>query len=188
MLRDAVSRTANVERTGRHKWVNTSIPWTLFIYVLLIYQYTIHSYINRILVSLTKCIWCTENIVFWKVRIWWMRVEGFATFFYHEIVCQVEGNFRGELLHSSEFSVWVRDLQLNMYTPRHFFEILLNQSEIRLYLPFPNRFGYKRSSVFIQINRKMVNEIWFRFDLIRFRKNVSVCGYEFVKVTRSARC
>ena len=27
-----------------------------------------------------------------------------------------------------------------------------------------------------QINRYMVNAIWFRFDLIRFRKDFSVCG------------
>ena len=26
-----------------------------------------------------------------------------------------------------------------------------------------------------QVNRKMVNTIWFRFDLIRFRKDLSVC-------------
>ena len=26
MPRDAVSRTANVERTGRHKWVNIGLP------------------------------------------------------------------------------------------------------------------------------------------------------------------
>ena len=30
-------------------------------------------------------------------------------------------------------------------------------------------------SVWYQINRKMVNNIWFRFDLIRFRKYFSVC-------------
>ena len=29
--------------------------------------------------------------------------------------------------------------------------------------------------IWIQMNRKMVNTIWFRFDLIRFRKKISVC-------------
>ena len=33
----------------------------------------------------------------------------------------------------------------------------------------------KRTSVWIQINRKMVNTIWFQVDLIRFRKYFSVC-------------
>ena len=32
-----------------------------------------------------------------------------------------------------------------------------------------------RRHVWFQINRKMVNTIWFRFDLIRFGKDFSVC-------------
>ena len=36
-------------------------------------------------------------------------------------------------------------------------------------------FGTKQKSVWFQINRKMVNKIWFRVDLIRFRKDFSVC-------------
>ena len=53
-------------------------------------------------------------------------------------------------------------------TQRSLFEILLNQTEIRLYLPCTNWFGTKRTSVWFQINKIMVNTIWFRFDLIRF--------------------
>ena len=60
-------------------------------------------------------------------------------------------------------------------TQRNLFEILLNQTEIRLYLPFFDWFGTKRTSVWFQINWKMVNTIWFLFDLIRFRKYFSVC-------------
>ena len=58
-----------------------------------------------------------------------------------------------------------------------FFEILLNQTEIKLYLPFSDWFGTKRTSVWFQINRKMVNTIWFRLELMRFRKDFffSVC-------------
>ena len=48
-------------------------------------------------------------------------------------------------------------------------EILSNQPEIRLYLPCPGRFGTKRTSVWLQIDRKMVNTIWFWFDSIRSR-------------------
>ena len=62
----------------------------------------------------------------------------------------------------------------SFYTQRNLFEILLNQSEIRWYLPFPDWFRTKRMSVWFQINRKMVTTIWFRFDLTRFRKDFSV--------------
>ena len=41
------------------------------------------------------------------------------------------------------------------YTHRNIFEILLNQPEIRLHLPFSDWFGSKRTSVWIQINRKL---------------------------------
>ena len=60
---------------------------------------------------------------------------------------------------------------------RNIFEILLNQSEIRLYLPFSDWFRSKQTSAWFQISRKMVNTIWFRFDLIRFKKYFSVCNY-----------
>ena len=45
------------------------------------------------------------------------------------------------------------------YTKRIFFEILLNQSEIRLYLPFSDWFWTKRKSVWFKINQKMVKSI-----------------------------
>ena len=38
-------------------------------------------------------------------------------------------------------------------------EILLNQTEIRLYLPCTDRFETKRTSVWFQINRRMVHTI-----------------------------
>ena len=49
----------------------------------------------------------------------------------------------------------------------NFFEILLYQTEIRLYLPFSDLFGTKRTSISFQSNRCMVNTIWFGLDLIR---------------------
>ena len=60
-------------------------------------------------------------------------------------------------------------------TQRKLFEILLNQPEIRLYLPFYDWFRSKWTSVSFQINRKMVNTIWFWVYFIRFRKDFSVC-------------
>ena len=47
-------------------------------------------------------------------------------------------------------------------------EILLNQTEIRLYLQFSDWLETKRTYVWFQINWKMINTIWFLFDLIRF--------------------
>ena len=68
-----------------------------------------------------------------------------------------------------------------VYTQRNIFQISLNQTEIRFCLPFSVWFGTKRTlSVWFQINWKIVNTIWFRFDLRRFRKYFSVC--------RSALC
>ena len=69
----------------------------------------------------------------------------------------------------------LRKVPLNIYTQRNIFQILLNQLQIRLYLPFSAWFGSKRTSVWIQINRKMVYTIWFWVDLIIFRKKFSVC-------------
>ena len=62
-----------------------------------------------------------------------------------------------------------------VYTQRNLFEVLLDQPEISLYLPFSDWFWTKWMSVWFQINRKMVNTIWFQFDLIRSRKGFSVC-------------
>ena len=59
-------------------------------------------------------------------------------------------------------------------TQRNLFEILLNQTEIWLYLPFSDWFGTKRTSVWFQINRIMVNTIRFRFDF----ENISLRGDE----------
>ena len=73
--------------------------------------------------------------------------------------------------------LWVYTCHLHVYLTRqrNLFEILLNQTKIRLYLPFSDWFGTKRTFFWFQLNWKMVNKIWFRFDLIRFRKDFSVC-------------
>ena len=62
------------------------------------------------------------------------------------------------------------------YTQRNIFQILFNQPEIKLYLPCTDWFGTKRTSVWIKINRKMVNTTWFRVNLIRFLKKC-LCVY-----------
>ena len=75
------------------------------------------------------------------------------------------------------------DRHVMMYTKRNIFEILLNHTEIRLYLPFCDRFGIKRTSVWFQINRNMVYKIWFRCDLISFRKYFSLCKTWKIRTT-----
>ena len=68
-------------------------------------------------------------------------------------------------------------LAADAHAQKNLFEMLLDQTEIRLYLLFSGWFGTKRTSVWFQINRKMVNTIWYRFGLIRFRKDFSVCTH-----------
>ena len=46
------------------------------------------------------------------------------------------------------------------------------------YLPLFDWFGTKQWSVWIRINRKMVNTIWFQVDLIRFRNDFTVCSLQ----------
>ena len=48
------------------------------------------------------------------------------------------------------------------------FRLIWNQTDVHL----------------ISINRKMVNTIWFRVDLIRFLKNFSVCIFVSAKIWR----
>ena len=52
---------------------------------------------------------------------------------------------------------WVR--KVSIYKQRNLFEILLNQPEIRLYLPFSDWFGTERNSVWLKIHRERVNTI-----------------------------
>ena len=47
-------------------------------------------------------------------------------------------------------------------TQRNLFNILLYEPEIRLYLLFSYLFETKRTSVWFQINRKMINAIGFQ--------------------------
>ena len=68
--------------------------------------------------------------------------------------------------------VWV-------YTQINLFEIWINQIEIILYIPFSDWFGSKRTFVWFYINRKMVDTIWLRLDLISYREDFSVCTVQW---------
>ena len=60
---------------------------------------------------------------------------------------------------------------------RNLLEILLNQTGIRLYLQFPIDLEPNGRTIGVPNQSEKVNTIWFRFDLIRFRKDFSVCIY-----------
>ena len=63
-------------------------------------------------------------------------------------------------------------------TQRNLFGILLNQTEIRLYISFSGWFGAKRLSVWFQINQKIAYTFRFRFDSIIIQKHIPVCIYK----------
>ena len=56
MPRDAVSRTANVERTGRHKWVNTSRSESMYEQTDKFFQHLIKSNQNQIVFTIFQLI------------------------------------------------------------------------------------------------------------------------------------
>ena len=68
------------------------------------------------------------------------------------------------------------------YAQKNLFKILLNQTEIRLYLKCTDWLSTKQTSIWFQINWKMVNTIWFLFDSIRFWKDFSVLILQSVQV------
>ena len=130
------------------------------------------NYIFRFLLLCSK---------FWIICIFFSRPVFCLHTYTTKIICCISVNQT-----SSDFHPWwtygtdiapygamsVRWLRVSQ---RNLFVIVLNQTEIRLYLPFSDWFGTKRTSVWFQINRKMVNTVWFWFDLIKCRKDFSVC-------------
>ena len=90
----------------------------------------------------------------------------------------------GELVYITNFLrlYFISNLRFNItvtlcfaYSKRNLFEMLLNQTEIRFYFPCTNWFGTIRTSAWFHINWIISNKIWFRYDLIIFRKDFSVC-------------
>ena len=91
-----------------------------------------------------------------------------------KIMCQ---NIRMERSQFTGIKITSFSKSYFLFTPNYFFEIWLKQPGIISYLPFSEWFRSKRTSIWIHINRKMLNTIWFQVDLIRFRKDFSVCSY-----------
>ena len=57
-----------------------------------------------------------------------------------------------------------------------------------MYLPFSNWIGSKRTSVWISINRKLVNTIWFQVNLIIFREKFCACRTPLARLQRTYIC
>ena len=95
---------------------------------------------------------------------------------------------RGVRNHVAMAGGWITNepTRLNVHTRKSFLKPFLNQPGIMLYLPCSGWFGSKRMSVWFQINRKMVNTIWFRVDLMRFRKDFSVCSHQIQRLEDAA--
>ena len=108
-----------------------------------------------------------------RLSAWWGQNWGDPLNPLNKMVLWCPRGFRGNL----DYSCLTGDSYSlsDSYTLRNIFEILLNQPEIRLYLPHSDWFGTKRTSVWFHINRKMVNTNWFRFDSIGFQKYFPVC-------------
>ena len=64
----------------------------------------------------------------------------------------------------------------NLHTETYFRNRIKSNRNLIVFLPCTDWFGIKRTlSLRFQINLKMVNTIWFRFDLARFWTHFSVC-------------
>ena len=171
MLRDAVSRTANVERNGGHKWVkreawclSDSQRWKRF---HLMQRYEVGN-LERIFFPFFSGLYCVVFCRDFKpyfrdfdpVRVSWttrikkkdLRVMGVQLKASHKplntiVLWRSEGFQRGPQLalyaakRQSLGQLYVWPLLLFqwgwlIWNQRSFFEILLNQAGIRLYLPF----------------------------------------------------
>ena len=53
----------------------------------------------------------------------------------------------------------IERVHIGYYIQKHFFELLSDQTEIKLYTLFSDLFGTKRTSAWFQINRNIVNTI-----------------------------
>ena len=74
--------------------------------------------------------------------------------------------------------IWRRQIKSRTRTEKSFTN-LIKSNRNQIVFTFSDWFGINRTSDWFQINQKMVNTIWFRFDLIRIRKDFSVCTDKF---------
>jgi len=69
--------------------------------------------------------------------------------------------------HLTETRAWQDACYLRIHTEKYF-RNLIKSNRNQIVLTIFRLFGTKRMSVWFHINRKMVNTIWFQFDLLRF--------------------
>ena len=88
---------------------------------------------------------------------WWWEVRAFQGM--KVAAWSVFGNKTNVSADNANTRSLSGDARLQTHTQRNIFQVLLNQTEIRLYLPLSDWFGTKRTSVWFKINRKMINTI-----------------------------
>ena len=126
---------------------------------------------------------------FYKISLFKIICRAYVIFLIADPQCTKKANAKQKCHNALQniANIYIYINAVYICRERNIFEIFLNQTEIRLYLPFSDWFGSKRMSVWFQINRKMVNTIWFLFDLIRFRKDFSVCSRRREKCSSAVR-
>ena len=145
-------------------------PWKMYLFILSIFlNCSAENYLLGNWKSASTVIWTyTDESILMCVTIdsdWYRTKQG-------SVWCQINRKgvitirilldttrFRGEFLcvHTLPASVIAEKRN-----ERNRLLIIVKLTEIGLYLPFPDRSGNKRSSIWFQINRKMVNTISFR--------------------------
>ena len=103
------------------------------------------------------------SLQYW--RIWIVKMESFLSELWRALLNAERFDFQRCLFVGTGQKVHAEKYFLN----------LIKSNRNQIYFPFPDWFRTKRTSVWFQINQKMVYTIWFWVDLIRFRKDLSVC-------------
>ena len=124
-----------------------------------------------------------------SIHIWYELIiqSGVVVFLHHSVWHSLEA-FLGLFVAGSRWRLLsaVSTSEPSVYIPIAMHtQILLNQTEIRLYLPCTDWFGQHQTDsvrLVFQINLKMLNTIWFRFYLIRFRKDFYMCAMLFESI------
>ena len=79
------------------------------------------------------------------------------------------------ILNKNQKNIFCAHYRLNVHTEKSF-RNLVKSNWNQIVFTISRMIWNQRTSVWFQVNRCMVNTIWFQFDLTRFRKDFSVCS------------
>ena len=161
-----LNKKSPVPKSDRFKWdIAMLVNWLTPHWILTWISWVITLKIPAEMCQLTRFFITNLNVFF---------VFGTELFYNSILPCIGNLSESSKLLFSTSRALCYY-LVINVHTQRNIFQILLNQPEIRLHFSFSDWFGTKRKPICFHINRKMMNTILFWFDLIRFRKDFSLC-------------